>query len=84
VKGKNVKSTVLSILLLFVLNILIANNSRPNILFIFIDDLNMQLNCYGNKMVHSPNIDKLAASGAQCLLVLIVSGWFADRREQVF
>jgi arylsulfatase A-like enzyme len=34
--------------------------SKYNILFIIIDDLRPDLGCYGNKIVHSPNIDNLA------------------------
>ncbi len=33
----------------------------PNVLFICIDDLRPDLNCYGNSDIHSPNIDALAA-----------------------
>ena len=46
----------------FVTNSL-AQNTRPNVLFISIDDLRPELGCYGNKIVHSPNIDRLAARG---------------------
>ena len=36
----------------------------PNIIFIIADDLNYDdLGCYGNKEVHTPNIDKLASQG---------------------
>jgi iduronate 2-sulfatase len=38
--------------------------SKPNVLFIFVDDLRPDLAVYGNKQVHSPNLDKLAAQGA--------------------
>ncbi len=34
-----------------------------NILFIAVDDLKPELGCYGNSMVKTPNIDRLAQSG---------------------
>jgi hypothetical protein len=37
--------------------------SKPNILFIAIDDLKPELGCYGNNIVKTPNIDRLAAMG---------------------
>lgn len=40
-----------------------AKASKPNILFIAVDDLRPQLACYGEKHVQSPNIDALAAKG---------------------
>ncbi len=36
---------------------------KPNVLFISIDDLRPELNCYGKSYIKSPNIDKLAGKG---------------------
>jgi len=36
---------------------------KPNILFIAIDDLKPVLGCYGDKLIQTPNIDRLAKNG---------------------
>ena len=36
---------------------------RPNILYIAIDDLRPDLRCYGNEMIHSPHLDRIAREG---------------------
>lgn len=40
-----------------------AEQGKPNVLFIAVDDLRPQLGCYGAEGMHSPNIDRLAAKG---------------------
>jgi len=37
--------------------------SRPNVLFIAVDDLRPQINCYGKTFMHTPHLDRLAERG---------------------
>lgn len=39
------------------------SRKHPNVVFIMVDDLRPDLHCYGNPVIHSPNIDMLAAEG---------------------
>lgn len=57
------KKAILFLILFFAMSSTISyaqKNSKPNILFIAIDDLKPELGAYGNKMVKTPNIDRLA------------------------
>ena len=40
-----------------------TTEAKKNIVFVAFDDLKPVLGCYGDKMVKSPNIDKLAQQG---------------------
>ena len=65
----NKKSTIkrTSIVLVLAMGLLGCTNNKPlqkpNILFISVDDLRPELNCYGKSHIISPNIDKLANAG---------------------
>jgi arylsulfatase A-like enzyme len=43
--------------------IIAQEKTKPNILFIAVDDLKPLLGCYGDKIVKTPNIDRLAKMG---------------------
>jgi iduronate 2-sulfatase len=57
--------TLISSLLLFsaCVGTVAADQRRPNVLFIAVDDLRPELGCYGNRVVKSPHMDRLAARG---------------------
>ncbi len=46
--------------MLFGISNIWSQRSKPNILFIAIDDLRPELGCYGNDIIKSPYIDQLA------------------------
>lgn len=37
--------------------------AKPNVLFIVVDDMRPELGCYGNPIIKTPNIDRIAARG---------------------
>jgi arylsulfatase A-like enzyme len=53
----------LTFLTLIGTQLIAQQSSKPNVLFIAIDDLKPELGCYGNKLVKTPNIDRLAKMG---------------------
>ena len=56
---------ILSVLLVVssVVSLYAAEQSRPNILWIKIEDWSPSLSCYGTKGIQTPNVDKLASEG---------------------
>jgi arylsulfatase A-like enzyme len=60
----HVKLLSASILLLVTVSIAAAAPSRPNVLFVLIDDMGYaDLTCYGERRVHTDHIDRLAGEG---------------------
>jgi iduronate 2-sulfatase len=54
---------ILPVIMLMAANAKAEPKTRPNILFILVDDLRPQLGCYGHRQILSPNIDRLASEG---------------------
>ena len=53
------------LIVLFLMFVGTAQADPPNVLFIAVDDLAGTLGCYGDVIAHTPNIDRLAASGVR-------------------
>ena len=61
---QHVKTMAVSLTLCFAFGaILRAQDNRPNVLFISIDDLRPELGCYESRHIQSPNIDTFAKQG---------------------
>ena len=61
----NMRNTFLFLWFLTLANWAVAQkNTKPNIIFIFIDDMGWgDVGCYGNDFIDTPNIDQLAKDG---------------------
>lgn len=57
---------------------------RPNVLLIVIEDLNMQLGCYGNPYMVTPNIDRLAKEGVRFERAYVQQAVCAASRASLF
>ena len=55
--------TLIAIFLLATISQIIAEDTKPNILLICIDDLRPELGCYGKSYMHTPHIDTLGNQG---------------------
>ncbi len=55
----------------------------PNFLFLMAEDINTHLGCYGETLVHTPNIDRLAAQGVKYTKAFTVSGVCAPSRAAI-
>lgn len=43
----------------------VAAESRPNVLWIYLEDVSGWFSCYGERLIETPNIDRLAARGTR-------------------
>ena len=58
--------------------------ARPNVLFITSDDLGLQLSCYGDTVIETPQIDALAASGVQFDVAYVAQASCSPSRSAMF
>jgi arylsulfatase A-like enzyme len=59
----------------------VAEAGRPNILWVVGENLDLDLGCYGQKDVHTPNLDRLAAEGVRYTNVFSTSPVCAPSRS---
>ena len=58
---------------------------RPlNVLFITADDLGLQLSCYGETLIETPHIDRLAASGVRFEVAYVAQASCSPSRSAMF
>ncbi|KPK69465.1 MAG: hypothetical protein AMJ84_09545 [Acidithiobacillales bacterium SM23_46] len=59
-------------------------DKRLNVLFITADDLGLQLSCYGETLIQTPHMDKLAASGVQFDVAYVAQASCSPSRSAMF
>ncbi len=58
--------------------------SRPNVLFITADDLGLQMSSYGETLIRTPHMDKLAGSGVRFRTAYVVQASCSPSRSGMF
>ncbi|RDB05056.1 sulfatase-like hydrolase/transferase [Runella aurantiaca] len=61
----------------------LQTKARPNILWITCEDMSFQLGAYGNKLVKTPNIDRLAVEGVRFTNAFATAGVCAPSRSAI-
>lgn len=57
--------------------------NKPNIVWIVADDLGVDLGCYGNDLVYTPNLDKLASQGVRYTNMFTVAAVCSVSRSSI-
>ncbi|HEY6167708.1 MAG TPA: sulfatase [Verrucomicrobiae bacterium] len=65
-------------------NLAIGALKRPNILWLVGENIKLDLGCYGEKLVRTPNLDRLAAEGVRYTRVFATSPSCAPSRSAFF
>jgi len=57
--------------------------TRPNILWIYVEDTNDWMSCYGDELIQTPNIDALAATGTRFTRAYMPAGVCSPTRSAI-
>jgi len=76
--------TVLITIGVLLLSRLEAAPKQPNILWLVGENIKLDLGCYGEKLVHTPNLDRLAAEGVRYTRVFSTNPACAPSRSAFF
>lgn len=60
-----------------------TSEGAPNILWIYVEDTNPWMSCYGDEVVQTPNIDQLAAEGVRFNRAYMTSGVCSPTRSAI-
>ncbi|MEM9886928.1 MAG: sulfatase [Bacteroidota bacterium] len=60
-----------------------VSEGAPNILWIYVEDTNAWMSCYGDELVNTPNIDALAENGVQFNRAYMTSGVCSPTRSAI-
>ncbi len=76
---------MLGVVALVVIRFADVSSGKPlNILFITSDDLGLQLGCYGDRLIDTPNIDGLAADGVRFEVAYVTQASCSPSRSSMF
>lgn len=56
---------------------------KPNILWVYVEDTNPWMSCYGDEVIKTPNIDKLASEGVMFNRAYMTSGVCSPTRSAI-
>ncbi|MFT7676405.1 MAG: N-sulfoglucosamine sulfohydrolase [Planctomycetota bacterium] len=60
-----------------------TDSSRPNVLWIYVEDTNDWMSCYGDTLIQTPNIDALAARGTRFTRMYMPAGVCSPTRSAI-
>jgi N-sulfoglucosamine sulfohydrolase len=69
--------------LILLTNLSFAQDKKPNIVWLNVEDMSPRLGCYGDMTVPTPNIDRLAREGVQYTNVFTTAGVCAPSRNAI-